>query len=138
MGYDFLLTRLPNGSDHFPVELSADFYPSPATFSDLKAIRDALVLQKGFKANGPSGEAQHEYLWHTPDGGGLYVRLSEECIYVDTHAGWRYVLETYQCLKMLYADLVLIDPQKMAIHDEVSYSTFVHESYAALEQKRNT
>lgn len=76
-------------------------------------------------------------MWDTPDGGGLYVRLSGECVYVDTHAGWRYVLETYQCLKTLYSDLVVIDPQKITIHDESSYSTFVRESDATLGQ-RNT
>jgi len=137
MGYDFLLTRLPNAVDHFPGELPVDFHPSPATFSDLKAIRDALVLQKGYRANGPQGEHEHEYLWETPDGGGLYVRLSGECVYVDTHAGWQFVLETYQCLKALYSDLVLIDPQRMTIHDENSYSTFVSESYAALDRTRS-
>ena len=137
MGYDFLLTRLPNGPAQFPTELPADFYPSATTFTDLTAIRDALASSKGYKPNGPSGVEEHEYLWHTPDGGGLYVRLSGECIYVDTHAGWGYVLETYQCLKSLYADLVLIDPQKMTIHDESSYSRFVRESYEA-KGTRNT
>lgn len=125
MGYDFLLTRLPERSDHFPIDLPAEFCPSPTTFSDLKAIRDALVSGKGFRPNGPSGEKEHDYWWDTPDGGSLNVRLSGECIYVDTHAGWRYVLETYQCLKPLHSDLVLIDPQKMTIHDEASFSTFV-------------
>lgn len=138
MGYDFLLTRLPNGSDHFPIELSADFYPSATTFSDLKVIRQALFVEKGYKENGPQGEEKHEYFWETPDGGSLYVRLSGECIYVDTHANWRYVLETYQCLKALHSDLVLIDPQRMTIHDETSYCTFLRESYASLERKRNT
>ena len=64
------------------------------------------------------------------------MRLSGECVFVDTHAGWQYVLETYQCLKTLYADLVLVDPQRMTIHDEMSFSTFVSESYAALDRKR--
>jgi hypothetical protein len=138
MGYNFLLTRLPCGSDHFPIDLPADFYPSAKTFSDLNAIRDTLVLQKGYKADDLSAEDEVECWWQTPDGGLLSLTLRGDSIYVDTHAGWQYVLETYRCLKALYPDLVLLDPQKMTIHDEASYSAFVRESYAALEQRRNT
>jgi hypothetical protein len=136
MGYDFGIMRLtvPDGS--FPFHPPAALEAPDLKFTDLAALAQLIVQRKGFRPNGPRGEEQHEYRWETPDGGALYVSLSDNWIGVDTHASWRYVQELYECVAELYPDAVIADPQTGDIHNAESFSAFAHEMYN--RRTRNT
>ena len=129
MGYDFVFARLTRLPDNFPGDLPDDFDNNIANIGPLNAIAKLLVARRGFRPNGPNGEKEHNYWWDTPDGGSLDVLLTDDGISVDTHAHWCFVLETYECIRELHRDLVIIDPQTGTLHDTRSFEAFVHESY---------
>lgn len=131
MGYDFGFMRLAVHPDHFPFNPPRDYDSPLPPFTNLKAIGDLLLERKAFRPNGPDGEVAHHYWSDTPDDGSLYVILSENWIGVDTHAHWRYVLDLYNCIKELYPDLVIADPQSGDLHNSNSFDAFIDDSYQA-------
>ena len=127
MGYNFGFMRFSR-REQFPFHPARDYDGPVPDFENLETIRD-LLLGKGFRPNAILPERPQRYWWDTPDGGHLVVSLRDGWIGVDTHAHWEFVHELYECVRGLYPDLVIADPQTGELHDGRSFAAFVRESY---------
>lgn len=129
MGYDFILLRLRQPLAPCPARIPPHFgADSVLPIADLAPLHDAVRASPLFDPGSVEFDGGR-FLWRTPDGGTLDVRLIAQGLNIDTHAHWDHVAELFDLVLAVWPETALFDLQKAQVHDPASFRAFVERSY---------